>query len=384
MKNQDSEALRKERLKTNLSLKTEREKADRVVCEIKDLAEIHDLELEKVRTASDEALTLERIDADKATVTMRALHQKIEAERKVADLRLGEERIKADKALLVERERLAAEAKKFSAKERVQTDLHLNEERRKTDLDYQYAAVLLTEERAAHIALKQALTTRDEFLAVLSHDLRSPLSVISMCGQELAIACEENRLTENEAEWVAMINRNCSTMTRLIRDLLDVEHMVSGKIEIHRTRFELRHFIEDVISGIKMLAFAKQIEIKTNFDNKLLEVEADYDRLAQVLNNLLSNAIKFTPDQGKITVSSYLKDDGFYVSVSDTGPGISVEQQPKVFERFSQLGNRDRRGVGLGLYISQWIVEKHGGKIWVESVPRSGSTFTFAIPPPPC
>ena len=100
---------------------------------------------------------------------------------------------------------------------------------------------------ARAMALKDALTTRDEFLAVLSHDLRSPLSVIAMCSQELKLACHEKRLTEVESEWVAMIDRNCRTMTRLIRDLLDVEHMISGKIEIFKNRFDLNLFVTDFV-----------------------------------------------------------------------------------------------------------------------------------------
>ena len=230
------------------------------------------------------------------------------------------------------------------------------------------------------VFMKKAVTTRDEFLAIVSHDLRSPLAIISMCADTLNDACKEKRLTLIECKWVETIRRNTASVNRLILDLLDVQHMASGNLSINCTLCKMNSLVNEVINSLQIVAEKNGITLKIDLPLKPLIAVADRERIRQVLANLVGNALKFTPNPGTVVVRGFEASFQLHFSVQDTGLGIAEERHEQIFERFSRLKRHDRRGVGLGLFIAKWIVEAHGGKIWLESEEGRGSTFFFSVP----
>lgn len=241
------------------------------------------------------------------------------------------------------------------------------------------ARVDLAEEKAEGIRILERMTTKDEFLAVVSHDLRAPLSVISMSADELLELVDCAPARELRIELIEMVRRNAATMERLISDLLDVERMSSNKLELRLVHEDLNVLARDSVENFRAIGIAKGIGIELRLSPVPLMAELDVDRIGQVFSNLLSNAIKFTPSNGAIVVATYREGARLVVCVQDSGPGIAEEQRTHIFERNSQIG-RDRHGLGLGLYISNWLVTAHAGRIWVENKAETGSQFYFELP----
>jgi signal transduction histidine kinase len=169
-------------------------------------------------------------------------------------------------------------------------------------------------------------------------------------------------------------------MNRLIQDLLDVAQMESGQLTIKRRRLSARELIVEAVDMQTPLASASSIELRVDEDREVPEVWGDRDRLLQVFENLIGNAIKFTKAGGSITVGAASRDHEVVFRVADTGSGIAPENLPRVFDRFWQATRANRQGAGLGLPITKGIVEAHGGRIWLESTPNRGTTFSFTIP----
>jgi signal transduction histidine kinase len=223
-----------------------------------------------------------------------------------------------------------------------------------------------------------ALTTREEFLAIVSHDLRNPLNNISMAARNLL-----DGPPEDLKELASTINRSAGEMLRLIEDLLDVERIAVGKLTLHIEEYDVSEIIKQAVEQQQGAAAAKGITLEADPQDVSGFVLCDRNRAMQVLSNLIGNAIKFTPAKGQICVSCQrtgVKGGEVQISVSDTGEGIAPEKINTIFERFSQLHNQDRRGIGLGLYIAKMMVEEHPGRIWVESKLGEGSTFHFTLP----
>ncbi len=168
-------------------------------------------------------------------------------------------------------------------------------------------------------------------------------------------------------------------MNRLIGDLVDVVSIEGGRFAIAPASYDAKALIREVVETFRPTASAKGISLNATTEGSLL-VRLDHERIFQVLTNLLSNAIKFTDQHGTISVRVAPVGSEVRFSVADTGAGIAADQLESIFERFWQVSQGDRRGLGLGLFISRCIVEAHGGRIWTESEVGKGSTFFFVLP----
>jgi signal transduction histidine kinase len=319
----------------------------------------------------------ERVVADKAR---RQSRSESDASRDLARADVGrtgaERQAEGDERLRVEREA----SDEAIVDERFRTDAATEMGRTHHQASAKSSADLLSREQESHRKTKTDLTTREEFLAIVSHDLRNPLNHISMAAQSLS---EEADDPEEVKEIAASIKRSASEMLRLIQDLLDIERIAVGKLVLHYEKHDVCEIIKAVVGDFKGDAAAKDITLTANPGPGCDEVVCDRSRVQQVLSNLIGNAIKFTPAKGQICVSCARTDpDGkdVQVSVSDTGAGIATEKIESIFQRFSQINSQDRRGIGLGLYIAKMMVEEHPGRIWVESKLGEGSTFHFTLP----
>jgi signal transduction histidine kinase len=215
-------------------------------------------------------------------------------------------------------------------------------------------------------------------LGVVAHDLRNPLSTILLHAQTLTRhGPDPERRSQKRGD---AIHRAATRMNRLIQDLLDVAVMESGQLTIERARLSARDLIAGSVDTQKPLAASSSLELRVELDRDLPDVWGDRDRLLQVFENLIGNAIKFTKAGGCITVGATSRDHEVIFRIADTGAGIAPENLPHVFDRFWQATSTNRQGAGLGLPITKGIVEAHGGRIWVESTPHRGTTFSFTIP----
>lgn len=232
--------------------------------------------------------------------------------------------------------------------------------------------------------MSRAVASRDEVLAVVSHDLRNPLGNVVMAAKMVAndVARLQPAGSEAMLKRLAMISRAAETMTRLISNLLDASRIDAGALSLECTPHPLAAMIDEAVLSQAALAESRKIELLVRGPRAPLTVMVDRERMLQVLANLLSNAIKFSPDGAKITVESGANADGVtaHVAVQDAGKGIAPEFHQRVFERFWQSKETAKQGTGLGLPIVKGIVEAHGGRVWVESAIGAGARFAFTVP----
>lgn len=223
---------------------------------------------------------------------------------------------------------------------------------------------------------------RDDFLAMLVHELRSPLSV--MKGAADLMLKDASRLSKEQIETLLEQIKNSSIgMLKIVNDILDVSKIDSGKFEVTKKPQDINALLSSECQYYQALALTKQIKLECTLDTTLPPVNFDSDRIRQVLNNLISNAIKFTQDSGVITVRSRKNQAQVFVSIEDTGDGISDTMKHKLFHKFVQLGTHPgvkEHGTGLGLVVAKGIVEAHGGEIWIEDNKPKGAKFVFSIP----
>ncbi|PPS44782.1 PAS domain S-box protein [Chroococcidiopsis sp. TS-821] len=229
--------------------------------------------------------------------------------------------------------------------------------------------------------LTHANRIKDEFLAILSHELRSPLNSI-LGWAKLLRTRKLNEATTTRA--LETIERNAELQTQLIEDLLDVSRILRGKLSLNTTVVNLASVVEAAMETMRLAANAKSIQIELRLDSTAGQVSGDATRLQQVIWNLLSNAIKFTPSGGRVSVSLTRNDTYAQIQVSDTGKGISADFLPYVFDYFRQADGsitRTQGGLGLGLAIVRHLVELHGGTITADSPGEGqGATFTLKLP----
>ena len=197
-----------------------------------------------------------------------------------------------------------------------------------------------------------------------------------MLTQETAVSLEAKRVSLSAAQ----IQRYAARMNRLIGDLVDVASIDAGRLSVVPTSGDTTALISEAIEAFTPTAAAKGISLSSDSAPEPLCSHFDHDRMLQVFANLIMNAIKFSSRGDTIRLHRELKGNELQFAVTDTGPGIPSDMLEAVFDRFWQVGKNDRRGLGLGLYISKCIVEAHGGTIWVESTIGVGSTFFFTIP----
>ncbi|MDZ7958624.1 MAG: ATP-binding protein [Aulosira sp. DedQUE10] len=240
---------------------------------------------------------------------------------------------------------------------------------------------LLQLEQAARAEAEKANLIKDEFLAVLSHELRSPLNPI-LGWSKLLQTGEFDPASMKKA--LATIERNAQLQVQLIDDLLDVSRILRGKLNLNMVAVNLVSVIDAAMETVRLAAEAKNIQINTMLDASLGEVLGDSSRLQQVIWNLVSNAVKFTPEGGKVNLRLHNVDTHAQIIVSDTGKGISSNFLPYVFEYFCQADSTTTRkfgGLGLGLAIVRHLVELHGGTVSAESLGEGqGATFTVRLP----
>ncbi len=222
---------------------------------------------------------------------------------------------------------------------------------------------------------------REDLLAIVSHDLKNPLSSILMSVELLLRepATHDERRKHGRKE-LKRLKSAADRMNGLIQDLLDTASIAAGRISVERVSVAPVPVISESLEALAPLAAPKSLRLESAFPADLPAVFADPARLQQVFANLLGNAIKFTPDGGTVTVRADTSGDAVRFSVSDTGPGISHEDMSHLFDRFWQAQRKARVGTGLGLFIVKGIVDAHGGRIWIDSEVGVGSTFFFTLP----
>jgi len=236
------------------------------------------------------------------------------------------------------------------------------------------------EEEIIKIKAKKEATMGD-FLPILVHELRSPISVIR--GAADLLMKEANGLSADQIHTLLnQIKSSSNTLLDLVGNILDVSKMESGRFEINKSFNNIGTDLKEECSYFEPLAKIKNLTINCSIDENIMNFSFDAERVKQVLSNLISNAIKFSPDGGIITVESKKVDSYCQVSVSDVGVGIKDVEKPLLFQKFYQASNQNgiKRGTGLGLFISKGIIEAHGGKIWVENNSPKGSRFIFTLP----
>jgi signal transduction histidine kinase len=359
-----------DRDQTDDSLREEREETDRALVErqaaVQDDA---DQVVQRARENADAVLTAARDKADHrlAVATGGVPAPSVVEGREIEDDVLRDERAAADASLQREREETALALARLLPVERDKTDRFLLTERARSDME---------------------IEQRDDFLGMVSHDLRNLLGGIVMSAailSERTDGSEDGALVRSGA---AQIQRYAARMNRLIGDLVDVASIDAGVLAMTRARGDGRKLVAEAVETFRAAAAAKRIGFEVEVTAEELLAEFDHDRLLQVFANLLSNAIKFSAQDKTITVRGARDENALHFSVKDSGVGVPAEMLELIFERFWQIGKNDRRGTGLGLYISRCIVEAHAGRIWAESSVGAGTTLHFTIPvqghsPPP-
>jgi len=353
-----------ERDQTDESLRTERQKTDRALAERHATEEDSDLVVARARENADTVLTEARAKADQRldeTLPQEATSTTLAEERVLEDEALQDERASADEILRRERHENARVLSRLLPLEREKTDRFLLTERARSDV---------------------ALANRDNFLGLVSHDLRNLLGGIVMSAELLSARAHDDEDGQQTLLATTRIQRYAARMNRLIGDLVDVASIDAGKLALTPAPGDAAALIDEAVFTFQAAASAKGIPLQAEIAERPLPAELDHDRMLQVLANIISNAIKFTSEGGSIRVRGERAGDELRVSISDTGSGIPENMLEAIFERFWQVGKNDRRGVGLGLFISMCIVEAHGGKIWAESKLGEGSTICFTLPTP--
>ena len=222
---------------------------------------------------------------------------------------------------------------------------------------------------------------REDVMAVVSHDLRNPLSsILSSAALGHALLEDSQHSAKRHIE---TIQRSAERMKRLVSDLLDIASIDAGRFVIEPAHHHAAGILREACEIMNPIAIEKNQRIEAHDISSALTLHCDKDRLLQVLSNLMGNAIKFTRRGGLLEVDAQADGPLIRFSVRDNGPGISAEQMPRLFERYWQAKRDSRHGIGLGLSIARGIVEAHGGKIWCESTPGAGATFLFTVPVDP-
>jgi signal transduction histidine kinase len=222
---------------------------------------------------------------------------------------------------------------------------------------------------------------KSQFLANMSHELRTPLNAI-LGYTELIIDQIYGETPERMQAVLTRVQANGKHLLGLINDVLDLSKIEAGQLELSIANYSIRELVDSVLAAVESLAKAKELALKVELPQQLPVGRGDERRLSQVLLNLVGNAIKFT-DVGEIAISATAMNGCYTVAVSDTGPGISPDDQARIFDEFQQADSsptKRKAGTGLGLSIARRIVEMHGGRIWVESALGRGSTFFVTVP----
>lgn len=235
---------------------------------------------------------------------------------------------------------------------------------------------------ANHVKRLQEMDkVKTSFLSVVSHELRTPIAImqegISLCLEGVA-----GDITDMQKELLDDVLDNSGRLLRLITDLLDVSKIEAGKIKLNKSIADIQKIVQKALKSFDTHASEKGVSLKAELPETPLNLYLDSDKLIQILNNLISNALRFTEKGGSVTISVTEQDDVLQCEVKDTGIGIAEEDIPKLFNKFEQVGRVEGpgyKGTGLGLTIVKGLVEKHHGKVWVESEKGKGTSFFFTL-----
>ena len=251
-------------------------------------------------------------------------------------------------------------------------------------LSNQNLAVANRELELANKKLKELDQLKSDFISVVSHELRTPLTSIKAFTELILI--KPHMTAEKRSRFLSIINSETDRLSRLINDILDLTKIEEGKLSWRVTQVSLPEIIRTSVASIQSLADNKSLDMQVNMPAPLPHLYGDRDRLVQVITNILSNAIKFTPGGGSISIETSYEEQPrkqIFVHITDSGVGIPHRHLDTIFEKFRRAGDaltNVNEGTGLGLAITKQIVEYHGGRIWAESTPGRGSTFSFTLP----
>jgi len=348
-----------ERKQTDEGLAGEREKTDHALGDkVAVIEQRADAVLARARETADEVLDAARSLADdrlRQPVDPEEAERVLTHERAREDAIVLAERAAADEAL---RRARAASLARLIPFERDKTDLYLLTERARSDAS------------VAH---------RDDFLGMVSHDLRNLLSGIFGNAAFLVADAQESDRGEPWLKAARRIERAASRMNRLIGDLIDISSIDAGKLGLVRVMSDVESVLREAVDTWAPPALAKGVTLTWSAHGPLW-AEIDHERILQIVGNLITNAVKFSTSGSVVAIAVVERDGSACVSVTDSGIGVPAEKLEVIFERFCQVGGNDHRGLGLGLYISKCLVEAHGGTIWAENVPSGGTAFFFTIP----
>ncbi len=258
---------------------------------------------------------------------------------------------------------------------------------RRLEQKSQELEVASSELRAANVRLKELDRMKDDFISTVSHELRTPLTSIRSFSEIL----HDNPDIDpaQRGQFLGIIVKESERLTRLINQILDLAKMEAGRMDWQIERLELKEVVDDALAATRGLFAERDISLEVDIPAGLPKIEYDRDRLIQVIVNLLSNAVKFCdPAHGRVAIDAAVEGQGIEggavrISVHDNGAGVAPADRSRLFERFQQIGNTmtDKpQGTGLGLAICRQIVERFGGRIWVDSEPGRGAVFSFLIP----
>lgn len=355
---QTDESLRKERNRPDEAMAAKRKFTQDMADDIVERArEQADEVLHSAREKADEKLQLE---AETVTSSQETAHQVVNQERVEEDQALMQERASADSNLRWERKEQARILASLLPMEREKTDRYLLTEREHSD---------------------DAVAHRDDFLGMVSHDLRDLLSGIALHAHLLSKQASDSDEGKRTVVWMNRIERYVARMNRLIGDLVDVASIDAGKFAVHPQPGDLAELISEAVASFQPLAHEKGISLTSAHSGTPSAAMFDRERVLQVIANLISNAMRFTPESGEITLDAGRMGEDFRVSLFDTGVGIAPEAREAIFQRYGQAGGNAHKGLGMGLYISRCIVDAQGGRIWADANPAgTGSVFHFTIP----
>jgi signal transduction histidine kinase len=278
---------------------------------------------------------------------------------------------------MLARVRSALEMKREMDRRKLAYVANLEEKNRELELAFAELEQKNRELEAASLAKTQILSTA-------THELKTPLtSIVGYLDRILLRQDRVGRLNEKQQRYLETVQRNAHRLKALVDDLLDVSRIEAGSLELTLLDLDVRHEIIDAVQLMQNQVGEKQIRLKLNIPSNLGRIKADQLRFCQVISNLLSNACKYSPVGATVTVTAQEANGLIRIKVSDTGIGISEEDQARLFNKFFRADNtstREASGTGLGLYITKYLIEAHGGDIWAESQLGKGTTFQFTWP----
>jgi signal transduction histidine kinase len=232
-------------------------------------------------------------------------------------------------------------------------------------------------------ALEKLDAQKNQFFGMAAHDLRHPLSVITLFSSFLVTEAQD-ALSKEHNEFIVNIHEAAASMEHILNDFLDFSVIESGHLVLQLERTDINTWLQQAIRGQALLAKQQQVSLTLLFSfKKKCVVQFDPQKMAQVINNLLSNAIKFSPADGKITIKVDTTPEEVIISVTDQGPGIAAKDHERIFSPFERIevpGSKSPKGSGVGLVLVKKIIDAHQGRIWLESEPGKGATFFIALP----